>query len=87
LIEYVIILISAIATSSADRSGGYSCDSLYMVDCIVHTSLVEVLCSEYTAEEYCMPFNTKAVSIPVFLVPKGGFMITVSKSIDVQGVG
>ena len=29
-----------------------------------------------------MPFNTKAVSIPVFLVPKGGFIMTVSKSTE-----
>ena len=42
-------------------------------------SRVFVLCSEYTTFELSIAFSTKAVSIPAFLVPKGGFITTVSK--------
>ena len=44
------------------------------------TSLVVVLCREYTVDAYSIPFNTNAVSIPVFLVPNGGFITIVSNS-------
>lgn len=45
----------------------------------VRTSLVLVLCNEYTVVACLMAIETNCESIPVFLVPKGGFMITVSK--------
>lgn len=48
------------------------------------TSLVLLLCSEYTQLEYCMPLFTKAVSMPATRVPKGGFISTVSKSTHTQ---
>lgn len=50
----------------------------------VLTSLVEVLCKEYTVDAYSIPFSTKAVSTPVFLVPNGGFMMIVSNPVANQ---
>lgn len=49
---------------------------------LVHTFLVDVLCSEYTTFAAAIPFSRKAVSMPVFLVPKGGFIKMVSWSND-----
>ena len=45
----------------------------------VRTSLVLVLCSEYTVRAFLIAIVTNSESIPEFRVPKGGFMRTVSK--------
>lgn len=45
------------------------------------TSLVLVLCREYTVRAFLMPLVTNSASMPVLRVPNGGFIRIVSKPV------
>jgi hypothetical protein len=49
------------------------------------TSLVLVLCREYTVRAFLMPLVTNSASMPVLRVPNGGFIRIVSKPVHEGG--